>query len=369
VRLIDDVVHEYEKLRSNRVGGNNQEPQWPGIYSLQFDLLKRTPEVFAARGIVALRPPLVLALPGQEANRFRFAQGLIDLLHNADLDVHANLSFDSALREIAGYVDERFREVLTKLNERFGKKALEVLGEGDEMAAEALATEVLNFAPDFGNQGAYLVGADGTIAGLAVPSGLDKAWRLKKAGRDFGSRPFFRQANSLREAFVSDSFPSQFNGNSTIALCLPLLEEEQFSGLLFLAHQFSDSDSFVKKICGMSAKCNGTLLIVDSNGVLLFPPEDEFVARVPSKDPAIPEEPSANVGFERDRLLYLSRRDKRVERIAHNVVPLAQDDDVYAVALDATVYTVLTELRFARWKVALTRFFPSKFQVDGEVDK
>jgi hypothetical protein len=116
----------------------------------------------------------------------------------------------------------------------------------------------------------------------------------------------------------------------------------------------------------MTQRSGGTLLIVDANGVLLLSPEKEFGPTIPPKydDPkeVSPEGPQKNIGYDYERLVYLSRRDKRVERIAQNVVPLAQDDDVYSVALDATVYSVLTELRCARWKVALTRFFPRSLQ-------
>jgi hypothetical protein len=78
-----------------------------------------------------------------------------------------------------------------------------------------------------------------TVQGLAVPDGLDKDWRRQKSGGDFGTRPFFRQANSLRTPFVSDSFKSQFNRQSTLAIWLPLLAEQVFAGLLFLAYFIS----------------------------------------------------------------------------------------------------------------------------------
>ena len=47
---------------------------------------------------------------------------------------------------------------------------------------------------------------------------------------------------------------------------------------------------------------------------------------------------SSCIGFPYGVILQISRRDKRIDRLMQNVVPLEQDDDVHAVALDILSY-------------------------------
>lgn len=97
-----------------------------------------------------------------------------------------------------------------------------------------------------------------------------------------------------------------------------------------------------------------SFLLVDGNGVALIPPHDEF-APEPSHTRPVGETPEANFGFGYDRLLSVSRRDSLVTRVARNIVPLTQDDDIFDASSDATFYTVVTEIDRTRWKLGISR--------------
>ncbi len=361
-RLIDDVVHDYEK------GAKKPERPSPGLYSLQFGMEKRTPEIFAARGIVALRPrPILSSSADDDVRGIALGYGLTDLVHNADPrnDVHKNISMEDDLSQITRKIEKDFNKVFLLLKRKFEADAIGLvgsdgtLGHGRDERADRLMDALVTSVPEFSNQGCYLVRSNGTMLGMAIPNGLDKDYRMEKAEGDFGSRPYFRQAKSHREAFVSDSFRSIYNKNATLAICLPLLVNQGFAGLLFLAYQFDDN-GFSRGLRSLAQRSvdrsRGELLVIDSNGILLLPPNEEFGPEESSNCDKC-EKAFANVGYDYDKLFYLSRRDKRVERIAQGVVPLGQDDDVFPIAGDATVYSVVKELKIARWKVALMRFF------------
>jgi hypothetical protein len=170
-------------------------------------------------------------------------------------------------------------------------------------------------------------------------------------------RPYFRLAQSNRQAFISDVFESFFNHNATLAACLPLIDAERFQGLIFLAFQLQDA-GLADRIRAMHLPEGASLLITDANGMLVIPPECEVPQREPNpKNLAIDsEDPACNVGFPYAAVLQVSRRDKRIDRLMQNVVPLAQDDDVQILASDIVSYSVVTELIEARWKVALSRY-------------
>lgn len=86
-RLVDDAIHEYEK---------NLDPKlppvdWPQFYSLQFDMEQHISEVYAARGIVALRPPAV-ATQYSDVKTKALAVSLIDLVVAKQRDLHTQES-------------------------------------------------------------------------------------------------------------------------------------------------------------------------------------------------------------------------------------------------------------------------------------
>jgi hypothetical protein len=54
-------------------------------------------------------------------------------------------------------------------------------------------------------------------------------------------------------------------------------------------------------------------------------------------------------------LLTLSRRDRLVDHLANNIVPLAQDDDLVSLGPELRQYSVVTEIQNTAWKLALSR--------------
>ncbi len=61
----------------------------------------------------------------------------------------------------------------------------------------------------------------------------------------------------------------------------------------------------------------------------------------------------ANTGFPYARLLEISRRDALVRHISRSVVPVTQDDDVLELGRDLKEFSVVTEVKCTRWKIAV----------------
>jgi len=175
------------------------------------------------------------------------------------------------------------------------------------------------------------------------------------------NRPYFRLAQSNRRPFVSDLFESVFNGNATLAACLPLLDADRFVGLVLVVFQLH-SLGFVSRLRAIPVPVGASLLVTDANGLLVIPPEKEVSTRVPSQAELRikAEDPAKNEGYPYAAILQVSRRDKRIDRLMQNVVPLAQDDDVHVLAPDIVSYSVVTELAEARWKIALSRYLRTR---------
>jgi hypothetical protein len=347
-RLIEDVIFEAE----------NQTPPvaLPGFYSLQFDMLQKTPEVFAARGIVALQPSLVLVpSTGVDTRACSLAEGLIDLLDNTEVRVDSALSLDSDLRRVASVVDGELATLLQQLGTR-SADALSMLKNNDLGGAKRLTAKLVADLGDYSNQGVYLVDGKGRLVVSSCPTGLKNRDRSAML-TTVESRPYFRLAQSNRQAFVSAVFESYFNGNSTLAACQPLFDTDRFAGLLFSAFQLNDT-GLVARLRNIPLPRGASLLVVDANGLLVLPPEREVSVHTPAtKELRIPrEKPDKNRGFQYSAVLEASRRDKRFDRLMQNVVPLSQDDDVQTLSPDLFSYFVVTELGSARWKVALARY-------------
>ncbi len=366
-RLVDDVVHTYETSVDSAPSADQPPTVAPGIYSVQFDMLQSTPEIFAARGIVALPPPIPQLRAGDKTDpRSRaLGQGLMDLIASTESEFAHNISLDTPLMEVCGFLEGRIADALSELKKYEEQCRALVLRrderrfEGAQLVLDAVQNEPSMLA--FGNQGVYLVDRLGMLIALAAPAGLDGEDRLRVARTEvqtFAPRPYFRQANSLRKPFISDCFESLYNGNATVALCHPLTNPDyrEFNGLLFSVFQFRD-DGFAAEIRAKVSRTDGTLLLIDANGLLLLPPEEEYEARAPGfvRCPNEDGIPYVNDGFRYEDLKNLSRRDKRVDRISHNVVPLAQDDDIHRIANDVTLYSVVTQIQSGRWKLALSK--------------
>jgi hypothetical protein len=128
-----------------------------------------------------------------------------------------------------------------------------------------------------------------------------------------------------------------------------------FVGLLFSACQigFWETPLKVARDIWNSDK-DLSVLLIDSNGVCLLPPNEEFLIEKSSVTRNT-ENPEANIGYRFDKLLKLSRRDKLISRMMQNVIPLYQDDDILSLATDLKYYTVVTELKQTRWKFGISK--------------
>jgi hypothetical protein len=343
-RLVEDVVHIFETRKKGRKGARTG----PAFYSLQFNMGERTPEIFAARGMVALQPPLTLDPPEKiDARTVSLVRSQLDLLAAVDSSVHDQLDLDSLLSDSLDELGQALGSGLDELGglarslktgqlKRVGEKRLRTLSE----TLGALA-----------GQGVYLLDEDDSIVEVGLPAGLSLPERKTKG---LHRRPYVRQAHMYREPFVSATVSSLFNGNATAFLCVPILDNrKQYRGLLFSAFQVGAwalplelRDALRKR----STADELSFVLIDGDGVLLLPPNSEFA---PRKVTIKKEGRAANIGFDFERLVRLSRRDKLVERVWNNIVPLARDDDVLGLG-GVEMYSVVAEVPQTRWKLALS---------------
>jgi hypothetical protein len=352
-RLVEDVIYEYEQTKSKGQGHKTQK--LPQFYSLQFDMSEHTPEIFAARGIVALRPP-VIPTKLDNIRTKSLAISLTDLLEAKTRNVHKEIAFYEELGEAISKIEESIGKGLKKIS-MYTTEAIEILkknGSGSTHWLSKLCTNLGSLA----SQGVYLLDQEGNVKEFEVPAGLCKDVRGYKdvRGKDisFYDRPYFQQAKTFRVAFVSDSLPSKFNGNSTFFLCNPILDGGIFIGLLFSACQVGQwrlPINLAKKF----RKNNDSLsfILVDSNGICLLPPQNEFKLKDVPVD-KYKEKPRKNSGYPFDKLKALSRQNVLVRHIGRSVVPIMQDDDVLNLAEDLRQYTVIAKIGDYKWKLGLS---------------
>lgn len=348
-RLVEDVIYKSEKEDLEEQQEQTRERS-PNLYSLQFNMSLHTPEIFAARGIMALTPPVV-SPNVRDFRSLALAQALIELIGAADKDFHSSQSLDKFLKE---YTLKLTSELQSGLNKMAGREAqaLETLVDGPN-SCEWLAELQDDLGPLAG-QGVYLLNDQGRIIHMELPDGLNEDAR-KSSIVSLSKRPYFQQARTFRKPFISDSAMSIFNRLSTFFLCVPLTKDGGFAGLLFSACQIGFwrlPVDIAREIWDSSG--NLSIFIIDSNGVCLLPPNDEIEIKQFGGAGGI-ESPEKNQGYLFSDLLKLSRRDKLVSRIMQNVVPIYQDDDILHLSPDLRYYTVVTELKPTRWKLAISR--------------
>lgn len=345
-RLVEDVIFEYEKKSMNR----ENDIQEPNLYSLQFSMRLHTPEIFAARGILALSPPVVNLIV-KDVRSLSLAQALCDLISAADTNFHKTLSLDEILEKFAQQLVAELEVGLKKLEEYSGRAAEILTGSKDTI--EWMEELIKSLGPLAG-QGVYLLNDQGNIIEMYLPNGLDKTARESQIS--FNNRPYFQQAKSFRKPFISDSLKSVYNDFSTIFLCIPLIKNgESFIGLLFSACQigfWKVPIDLAKTIWNKDKDLS--VLLIDSNGTCLIPPNNEFSTEN-SRGAKGKELKKANEGYKYDKMLRLSKRDKLISRVMQNVVPISQDDDVLSLTSDLKYYTVVTELKTTHWKLGISK--------------
>jgi hypothetical protein len=344
-RLVEDVIHGYE-LRT--------EPESevrPAFYSLQFDMRERTPEIFAARGIVALRPPVRIPPGDVDPRTLALASSMIEMLAAMDSEQHARLDLDRDLDLCLARLRQEVGGKLAVLEELAGS-----CGPGKVPDADTLQRFGEQLAA-VAQQGLYVLNARGDVNAQWLPATLTHADRHAKT---FARRPYVRQAQMYRAAFASASYGSVFNGNATVFMCAPIVgEHSEYKGLVFSAFHpgaWGLLEELADEVRSGHEETDVSVLLVDSNGVVLIPPNGEFAARSVEVGT---ERPDDNRGYEYERMRRLSRRDKLVERIWNNIVPLSQDDDAFRAG-DVQFYSVVAEVPHTRWKLALSIPYPSK---------
>jgi hypothetical protein len=352
-RLVEDSIYEYEK-EGPRERLDGPRPQF---YSLQFDMKSHAPEVFAARGIVALQPPPVAASI-ERIRDMALSVALVDLLAASQRELHSKVSLDSALDQVVSAVSRDIAQGLQLLQGCAGYASTALQTEAPEDTGW-LAQLLARLGP-LASQGIYLVDDQGHTVAHRVPDGLDEGLRRPKG--PLSNRPYFQQAKSFREPFLSDTVMSIFNGNSTFFVCLPILKDGQSLGLLFSAAQVGQWKTPLEQAAPLWEK-NMSLSLIDSNGICLFPPRNEFATRAAGGVSSV-ERTEANVGYSHERLVELSRRDLLVRHLSRSVVPVTQDDDVLELARDLKEFSVVAEVPRTRWKVAVS--IPVSVPVGGQ---
>lgn len=162
-RLVEDVIHAYE------TASDPKKPA-PALYSLQFDMRERTPEVFAARGILALQPPLALEAPEDYDYRsVGTAQALADLVAAMDSSVHEILNLDQLLRNSVDTLSDVLQTAMKVLKDA----APELLAcWDDEKALGKVLGAIRVSLGALAGQGVYVLRENGDIHQTAFPPGL-----------------------------------------------------------------------------------------------------------------------------------------------------------------------------------------------------
>ncbi len=347
-RLVEDAIYDYEQRRTQLPAGQFPSER-PHFYSLQFDMLEHTPEIFAARGLVALRPPF-LAVTSAHGKSVSLSVVMSELALAHQSQFYSQIAIDDDLLLLASGLAEHLADALRKLEAHAADALHAVVSASYGTCCDPILPDVGAIA----TQGVYLVDARGTVKDCAVPTGLNRNERMALIPTFF-DRPYFRIAKSFRESFVSDSFQSVFNRNATVALCVPLLEGVRFRGLLFAAAQVG---AWMWPVDQAQAQWGRgrSVLLVDSNGIALFPPNQEIPVRE-GRLRIQSEDPTANRGYHYEEILALSRRDALIKHLAERIVPLSQDDDVYELGGDFQCYSVVTEIPKTHWKLAISQPF------------
>lgn len=306
-RLVEDVIYDYERDVRDKV---TPPPPPPHFYSLQFDMRSHSPEVFAARGIVALKPPLVPTTTAGDARSTALSTALCDLDAAASYRLHESASLDTLMRDCLGQLADDINRALTVLSTFAGSAVEAAQGKRGTAWLQVAVTELGQMA----GQGVWLVNEEGVVVDYDLPSGLSKnareavlksrALQAKRPSPPNGrgwldDRPYFRSAKTFQNPFVSDVSQSIFNGHGTVFLCHPLIDKGLFRGVLFAAAQ-AGAWSTPVTLAEWCLSEQRQLMLVDSNGVLVVPTVGDHLGRIvpiESSGASGTEDPSANVGF------------------------------------------------------------------------
>jgi SIR2-like domain len=342
-RLVEDIIYDYENPRK---GTPKAKP--PHFFSLQFSMLSHTPEIFAARGIVALQPKIVEAV-FEDARSLGLACALCELITRKAHASAPSVDLYRDIRRVTNELSNDLSEGLRVLEDQTDS-ALDILI--NRTPADAVLNDLQSKLGGLASQGIYLTNEQGAVRAHSTPIGLPK--ELRETSKSFADRAYFRQARSFRTAFVSDVDRSLFNGRGTFFLCIPLLRNDRMFGLLFSACQIGQWSKPIE-IAEKFWNKHISFVLVDSNGICLLPPNKEFEPKDYEEKKGIhAAQASVNLGYSYDQLLSLSYRDRLVGHVGRSVVPVELDDDVLHFASNFAQFSVIGEIPRTRWKVALS---------------
>lgn len=329
-RLVEDAIYGYEKdINSGRI--TNQ----PNFYSLQFDMRSHTPEIFAAKGIVALEPPVTTLVGDFRSVALNTALTELYLADHFELD--CSVSFENDLDRLKVCFENVLNDALTTISSYYNDALISI---GTRTNFSWL-TNLLTALGELANEGVYLCDDQGRILEYELPSRYPKASRIIPPSTIFIDRPYFRQAKTFRIPFISDSFKSMFNFNSTFTVCLPIFENSRFKGLLFSACQIGNWQMPINEANAIwNANSSLSFILIDSNGNCLIPPNNDFAL-------------TNNDGYNFEKLFILSKKDKVISRLIENVLPINKDDDVINISSNIKYYSLITELKKTRWKIGI----------------
>jgi hypothetical protein len=337
-RLVEDSIWSWEKDKDHKLQ--------PNFYSLQFDMTSITPEIFAARGIVALNPPILIPKESKiDMRSYCLAHALVDLHAMQNYINIEDVSLEKEIDVFYDKINHELSDALIKLK-KYKNKSDDCLT--NKSYDFSWLSNLIKDLGVFAGQGVYLLNDEGEIVHYEIEDRLKitRETRIKKLG-SFDDRPYFQQARTFREEFISDLYESVFNKIATFSICLPIISDNIFKGLLFSACQIGQWQTPVELAKNIQNQ-RKSVILVDSNGVCLFPPNKEFEYETTDID-------SENrIGFLYDDLLVLSRRDKLVNRVMENLIPLGKDDDVLSLSNDLKYYSLVKEFLIARWKLTLS---------------
>jgi hypothetical protein len=125
-------------------------------------------------------------------------------------------------------------------------------------------------------------------------------------------------------------------------------------GLLFSACQIGQWDTPIKAIDDVRRTKDALgAYILDNQGMVAAPPNKEFLAKI---SPLCTSEPdSVRIGFNYTELKILSRKDRIVSRLAENIVPVQNDDDVFSLDKELEIYARIANVGDLGWCCAVTR--------------
>jgi hypothetical protein len=341
-RLVEDMVYRFE----SRTYKSEPRP----LFSIQFDMRQRTPEIFAARGIVALRPPTLLgSLAADMLRSASVSTELAELMIAQGESSHQTIDLEPNLRRAVKDIESDVASAMAILR-AYKHRVLQSLS--NPPALRRLLAQLVSKLGDRAGQGVYATFDNGDVAAFTLPAGLSVTAR--KVG-SLAPRPYFRQAQMFRREFVSDVFESIYNDHATVFFCMPLGSDTNYAGLLFAAAQPGAWKTVLTK---RDESAPNDFILVDSNGISVVPPVGELrpsdsVKRLQG------ESTKGNQGFIYRRLHELSRRDQHIAHIVQNIVPIGFDDDVHEVSPDLRLYSMVANVKGTRWKLALSKAVPA----------